>query len=105
MIGSIIELKNKTIVDYVRSISLMYTKPNSGEFILDYASEVIMFLSSYLKLASRPKGKIVASGARDKDCKYYIVNLKNELGSAKSLAIKDTEFKVLTKKKRKKKNG
>lgn len=98
--GDEIELKSRTVRHYINNLTLLYSKPNSGTFQKEYASEVLMFLSSYLKKSNRPKGKVVAYGAHlENGEKYLMIKVRNKLGVSDILAVEERDVVLLKKKK------
>jgi hypothetical protein len=100
-LGETVELKNRALKRLVKSIAILYSSPVSKEFVTDFASEATMLLTSYLNLAPKPSGKVVAYGARNDDTKqrYLIVNFRNKFGKAYNFSVEESDVSKLKRKK------
>lgn len=101
-VGDIIELKQKMVKTLLKNIGLLYTKPSTKEFCLEYSSEVMMLLASYLKMSHYPIGKVLSYGARTKDSRYLMVNVKNKFGRANFLPVLESDIKLKERAKKRK---
>lgn len=100
--GDQIELKSRSVRHHVKSIGLYYVKPESGTFVTQYASEVSMFLGSYLKKCRNPIGKVIGYGARidgPDNHKWLMVRVSNKFGRSEVLSIEEKDVTLLKRKK------
>lgn len=100
-VGDTIQLKSRTVRHHVKNLSSLYTRPGSQDFIIDYASEVAMFLGSYLKKANKPAGKVVALGSRlpdDKNECYLMVKVANKFGKSEVLPLLEKDVILVRRK-------
>ena len=100
-IGDIIELKTRTVRHFVKNLGLLYVKPESGEFVTGYASEVAMFLGAYLKTAGNPQGKVVSYGARldGTGDRYVMVKVSNDFGKTDAIPVLEQDVVLVKRKK------
>src|SRR5438552_2019197 len=98
--GDLIELKTRTVRHFVKNLGLLYVKPESGEFVTDYASEVSMFLGAYLKKSKNPAGKIIGYGARDVGpIPMIMVKVSNSHGKTDVLVLMEEDVVLVKRKK------
>jgi hypothetical protein len=99
--GDIVELKTRTIRFYVKNLAHLYLRQGSGEFETGYASELAMFLGSFLKKAPKPVGKVVGFGARidGEDKRFITVKVRNKFGKSDVLALLEQDVTLVKRKK------